>query len=57
MKEVSVNGVRVTGLVDTGAQVTTVKLSWFESSLTGKMSNYKVSIALNAANREPLCGV
>ena len=57
MKEVSVNGVRVTGLVDTGAQVTTVKLSWFESSLAGKMSNYKVSIALNAANREPLWGV
>ena len=57
MEEVSINGVRVTDLVDTGAQVTTVKLSWFESSLAGKMSHYKVSIALNAANREPLWGV
>ena len=47
----------MTGLVDTGAQMTTVKLSWFESNLAGKMSPYKVSIALNAANREPLWGV
>ena len=57
MEEVSINGVRVTGLVDTGARMTTVKLSWFESNLAGMMSSYKVSIALNAANREPLWGV
>ena len=57
MEEVSINGVRVTGLVNTGAQVTTVKLSWFESNLAGKTSPYKVGIALNAANREPLWGV
>ena len=57
MEEVSINGVRVTGLVDTGARMTTVKLSWFESNLAGKMPPYRVSIALNAASREPLLGV
>ena len=44
----------MTGLVDTGAQVTTVKLSWFENNLAGKVSTYRFSLALNAANGEPL---